>query len=51
MNKQACGFRDDFDNYKINNISILGVSFDSKNILKSFKDKYKLNFESIIRFR
>lgn len=43
--KQACGFRDDFNNFKKNNIYILGVSFDSKNILKSFKDKYKLNFD------
>lgn len=42
--KQACGFRDEFDNYKINNISILGVSFDSQSVLKSFKDKYSLNF-------
>ena len=34
----------EFDNYKINNISILGVSFDSQSVLKSFKDKYSLNF-------
>ena len=30
--KQACGFRDEFDNYRVNNISILGVSL----ILRAF---------------
>lgn len=43
--KQACGFRDEFDNFQDHNISIVGVSFDSEEDLKSFKDKYLLNFD------
>ena len=42
--KQACGFRDDFEKFEKYNISILGVSFDSKSVLKAFKEKYKLKF-------
>ena len=43
--KQACGFRDEFDRFQENNISILGVSYDSENALKSFKKKHELNFD------
>ena len=43
--KQACGFRDEFQNFEDLNISILGISFDSKSDLKSFKEKYSLPFD------
>ena len=43
--KQACGFRDEFDNFQNHNISIVGVSFDSEKDLKLFKEKYALNFD------
>ena len=43
--KQACGFRDEFDRFQENNISILGVSYDSENALRSFKKKHELNFD------
>jgi len=43
--KQACGFRDEFQNFEDFKISILGISFDSKSDLKSFKEKYNLPFD------
>ena len=42
--KQACGFRDQYDTYKKNNIEIIGISYDIRDIQKSFSDKYDLNF-------
>ena len=42
--KQACGFRDEFQNFNDVNIEILGISFDSKNRLKKFKEKHNLPF-------
>ena len=42
--KQACGFRDESDNYKELGIVVLGISFDSKNSLKAFKEKYRIPF-------
>ena len=42
--KQACGFRDEFQNFEEFEISILGVSFDSKKALKNFKLKHNLPF-------
>lgn len=42
--KQACGFRDEFQNFSDFDISILGISFDSKSSLKKFKEKYNLPF-------
>ena len=42
--KQACGFRDESDNYKELGIVILGISFDSKSSLKAFKEKYRIPF-------
>ena len=42
--KQACGFRDESNNYKELGIVVLGISFDSKNSLKGFKDKYRIPF-------
>ena len=37
--------RDEFERFKENNISILGVSYDSENALRSFKKKHELNFD------
>ena len=42
--KQACGLRDNYDSFKINNISILGVRYDSKTKLRDFKEEYDLSF-------
>ena len=42
--KEACGFRDESDNYKELGIVILGISFDSKSSLKAFKEKYRIPF-------
>ena len=38
--KQACGLRDNFENYEKLNIEILGISYDSKATLKKFREKY-----------
>ena len=43
--KQACGFRDESKNFEDLNISVVGVSYDSENQLKLFKDKYSLPFD------
>ena len=42
--KQACGFRDQSNIYKENNIEVLGVSYDSKSSQKKFSKKYNLTF-------
>ena len=42
--KQACGLRDESENFEKYNIAILGVSYDTKSVLKSFKENHKLNF-------
>ena len=42
--KQACGFRDEFQSFENSQIEILGISFDSKKVLKKFKEKYNLPF-------
>ena len=42
--KQACGFRDAFSGYKKENITVFGLSYDSKKSLKAFKKKYRLPF-------
>ena len=43
--KQACGLRDESMTFKDLNISILGISYDSQDQLKSFKEKYNLPFD------
>ena len=43
--KQACGLRDNYSSFNFNNISILGVSFDSESKLAEFKEKYDLEFD------
>lgn len=42
--KEACGIRDDMSKFKKNNITVLGVSVDSKEAIKKFIDDYHLNF-------
>ena len=42
--KQACGFRDEFQSFEKSQIEILGISFDSKEVLKKFREKHKLPF-------
>ena len=42
--KQACGLRDNFENYEKLNIEILGISYDSKSSLKEFREKYDIQF-------
>ena len=42
--KQACGFRDQYNTYKENNIEIIGISYDIRERQQSFSEKYKLNF-------
>ncbi len=42
--KQACGFRDQYNVFKENEIEIIGISYDIREKQKSFSKKYKLNF-------
>jgi peroxiredoxin Q/BCP len=42
--KEACSFRDGFENFATNNVEIVGVSFDSADSHLQFIAKYKLPF-------
>ncbi|MCX8056606.1 MAG: thioredoxin-dependent thiol peroxidase [Ignavibacteria bacterium] len=42
--KQACGIRDEWSDFEKNGIQVLGISVDSKESLKKFREKYNLNF-------
>ena len=42
--KQACGIRDSFSKFKVNDIVIFGISVDSKATIKEFINEYNLNF-------
>jgi len=42
--KQACSFRDDYSSFKEKNINVVGISFDSAESHKKFKEKYNLPF-------
>jgi len=42
--KQACGFRNIYEEYQKNKIAILGISYDSPKSLLAFKKKYNLPF-------
>ncbi len=42
--KEACGFRDNFAEYRKNDIVILGVSKDSEKSHSKFAEKYSLPF-------
>lgn len=45
--KEACGFRDNIDQLKAENVEVIGVSFDSGDSHQKFISKYKLNFPLI----
>jgi peroxiredoxin Q/BCP len=42
--KEACSFRDGFEEFATNNVEIVGVSFDSADSHQKFIAKYNLNF-------
>ena len=42
--KQACGIRDSWEQFKENDIVVLGISVDSKDALQSFIEDNNLNF-------
>ncbi|HUN23917.1 MAG TPA: thioredoxin-dependent thiol peroxidase [Anaerolineales bacterium] len=42
---QACGLRDQFPSFTDHNIEILGISPDSPQKLRKFKEKYQLPFQ------
>lgn len=42
--KQACGIRDNYDKFQKNGIVVFGISVDSKEAQKKFKDENNLNF-------
>ena len=42
--KEACGFRDDYDKFAKEDIVVLGISYDSVESHKKFKEKYNLPF-------
>jgi len=46
--KEACAFRDIFSEYKKNNIAVLGISKDTEQSHKKFKEKHKLPFDLLI---
>ena len=41
---EACGIRDNWDKFKENNITVLGISVDSKDAIKDFIKDHNLNF-------
>lgn len=45
--KEACGFRDNIDQLKAENVEVIGVSFDSGDSHQKFISRYKLNFPLI----
>jgi peroxiredoxin Q/BCP len=42
--KEACSFRDGFEDFATNNVEVVGVSFDSADSHLQFIAKYNLNF-------
>jgi peroxiredoxin Q/BCP len=42
--KQACGFRDSFNNLKAQGITVIGISKDNIKSHEKFREKYQLNF-------
>ncbi len=42
--KEACGLRDDFEDYQAANIVILGISYDLPESHHQFREKYSLPF-------
>jgi peroxiredoxin Q/BCP len=45
--KEACGLRDRMEDLKTNNVSVVGVSFDSSESHQKFIEQQKLNFTLI----
>lgn len=46
--KEACAFRDLYNDYKDHNIAVLGVSIDSEKSHKKFAEKYQLPFTLLV---
>lgn len=42
--KEACGFRDTYEDFRALGAEIFGISSDSANSHKKFKEKYRLPF-------
>jgi peroxiredoxin Q/BCP len=42
--KQACGIRDNWKKFELNDIPVFGISVDSKESISKFIDEYGLNF-------
>jgi len=42
--KQACGIRDDYSKYKESNVTVIGISVDSKSAIQEFIKQNNLNF-------
>ena len=42
--KQACGFRDEYEDFSKYNIEIVGISYDTKEKQKEFSKRYNLTF-------
>ena len=42
--KEACGFRNIYEEFEKNNITVIGISYNNPEALKKFKDKYNLPF-------
>ena len=42
--KEACGFRNIYQKYQDNRITVLGISYDKPNSLAKFKEKHNLPF-------
>ena len=42
--KQACGFRDEYEDFNKYNIEIIGISYDTKEKQKEFSKRYNLTF-------
>lgn len=46
--KQACAFRDSFEDYKKQDIVVLGISSDSEQSHKKFIEKHNLPFDLLV---
>ena len=42
--KEACGFRNIYEEFEKNNITVFGISYNNSEALKKFKTKYNLPF-------
>lgn len=46
--KEACNFRDNYEEYEKKGIKVFGISVDSQKAHKNFSDKYELNFSLVV---